>query len=470
MWDICAVIATHTQDFVNHQDFADPPVGQRIGDRIEIDCRVGSGAMGIIYRGRHLLFGCQVAVKILATDSSAIQARRLFRECAVLAKINSPHVVRVVDVGVAADGRHYIATEWLDGQTLWEWINSFSDADRSDAYLRRFLPGFLATLDGLARVHAVGVLHRDIKPDNVILHREGDRIVPKLIDFGLSRDVSADETRLTTVGEILGAKPFVAPEIASGDDHSVVSDVYSAGVVLYLGLTGQMPDLCPREPREINRHVSARISRACMTAIADDPAARWQSAEAFAEALRPRPSRMSLGAVALPAMVIAFVAGVAVGGAFLPLGASPAPNPMRDGLPRMHVQAIAPQMGTLTNRSSIKAPRVTNAPPEVTTTPREQAKSKAAAITADIEPNADELAAAGIEALNGGNYREAAQQLTGALAVREEQKWRVMLAQAYMAQGDKQRAAREYRAVAVRPRGDKWGDIAREALVRFGIE
>ncbi len=203
-----------------------------------IEAVLGEGGMGVVYRAIDTKLNRPVAVKFLSSDAATATERRRFqREAQTASSLNHPHIISVHDVG-ELDGRQYLVTELADGGTLTAWA-------REHRSWRQVIELLLGVADALASAHEAGILHRDIKPDNVLLTKSG---YAKLADFGLARvQPSADgvtQTRVTMVtrpGTVLGTIAYVSPEQASGGSPDARSDIFSFGVLLYELLAARRP-------------------------------------------------------------------------------------------------------------------------------------------------------------------------------------------------------------------------------------
>jgi serine/threonine-protein kinase len=221
----------------------DPMIGTVLASRYRIDARLGSGATGAVYRASHVKFGRQFAVKVLGdptTDPKVL--RRFEREAELGGKLRHPNVVSVVDVGETSDGTRFMVMELAIGIDLATVFGD--DAPLSASRSIHLLRGLL---EGLDHAHERGVIHRDFKPENVIIERDdhgGE--VPRIVDFGIAlarEDAGEPEStdRLTTTGLVLGTPHYMAPEqaTASAMDHRI--DLFALGVVAYEMLAGVMP-------------------------------------------------------------------------------------------------------------------------------------------------------------------------------------------------------------------------------------
>jgi hypothetical protein len=223
--------------------FARALPGSVIDGKYRLDEELGVGGFGAVFRGWHLGLNAPVAVKVFRPspgNASGVGLQRFLREGANAARLNHPNAVRVHDSGVSSDGIAYLVMELLHGRSLAAEIAAVGPLGARRSVL---IAGRVA--DVLAEAHRRGLLHRDIKPDNIFLHREGVFEIAKVVDFGIATFFGGhdDSTaqRLTRTGEYLGTPTYVAPERMTGDTDDGRSDVFSLGAVLYEMLCGVPP-------------------------------------------------------------------------------------------------------------------------------------------------------------------------------------------------------------------------------------
>src|SRR4029079_4207818 len=207
-------------------------VGMQLNGRYRLDAQIGTGGMSTVYRAFDSVLERRVASKRRHHEISADadQLERFRREARAVAQLSHPHIVGVIDAG-EEDGRPYIVFEYVEGETLKDRIRPRGrlPVDEAIAY-------GIEIARALGAAHARGIVHRDIKPQNVLVDEEGSA---KVTDFGIAR--SLDEEGLTADGRVLGTTDYVSPEQALGHDVDGQSDIYSLGIVLFEMLTGDVP-------------------------------------------------------------------------------------------------------------------------------------------------------------------------------------------------------------------------------------
>ncbi len=265
--------------------------GTIFDDRYKILACLAHGGMGQVYRAEHLALGKHVALKILGDSTLEHSEERFAREARAIARLDHPSCVRVLDYGRHAGSCQYIAMELLEGATLAQELHDTGPFSSARAvHIARSL------LAALAHAHAHGVLHRDVKPENVIVvMRDVPRVV--LIDFGLAS--LRDASPLTGSGMCLGSPSYIAPERLLGRSHDARTDIYSVGVILYELLAGARPfvgtspeeimrhalERPPRPLRAFRRDVAPALEAILRRALAKDPDRRYDDAEDMLSAL-----------------------------------------------------------------------------------------------------------------------------------------------------------------------------------------
>ena len=255
----------------------------------EIRGELGRGGFGVVIEGRHRQLGRLVAIKQLprAFGADPEVSRRFLAEAQILAQLDHPHIVPVYDY-VEHEGLCVLVMEKLGGGTLWSRFRAGTiDAPRACGTV-------LAVLSALDRAHAAGVLHRDIKPDNVIF---GDTGIVKVADFGIAKVVSGATRGLTRTGEVLGTPTYMAPEQVRGDELTAAVDLYALSVLLYELLAGVPPFESGSDPLSLlykhlhdpptplPERVPVALGDVVLRGLAKDPFERHESAEAMAVAL-----------------------------------------------------------------------------------------------------------------------------------------------------------------------------------------
>src|SRR5215217_1450961 len=263
-----------------------------IDQRYELRTLVGSGGMADVYLARDEVLGREVALKLLKDRFAENEefVERFRREAKSAAALSSPYIVPIFDRGETDEGTYYITMEYLPGGTLKERITA-TGALRPQAAAEVALQ----VAKALKTAHVRGVVHRDIKPRNMLVTDTGH---VKVADFGIAR--AADATTISNTGDILGGAKYMSPEQAAGGQVGPASDLYSLGVVLYEMLTGRVPfeveipdDVPirhavapPRRPKEVNPEVPKELDAITMKLLATSPEDRYGSAEELIQELQ----------------------------------------------------------------------------------------------------------------------------------------------------------------------------------------
>ena len=271
-------------------------IGKMLDNRYEILEKIGTGGMANVYKAKCHRLNRLVAVKILKNDLAQNEEfrRRFNAESQAVAQLSHPNIVSVYDVSRGGD-TEYIVMELIDGITLKQYMEK-----RGQLNWRESLHFITQIMRGLSHAHSRGIVHRDIKPQNVMVLRDGS---VKVADFGIA---CLENSAQTLTQEALGSVHYISPEQARGDRTDARSDVYSAGVVLYEMLTGRLPfegdsavsvaiqhlSSIPLAPREINKDIPEQLELICMKAMTADLDKRYASADAMIadlEAFRKNP-------------------------------------------------------------------------------------------------------------------------------------------------------------------------------------
>src|SRR4051794_17258434 len=264
-----------------------------VAGRYRIERRLGAGGMSTVFRAQDTVLERPVAVKLLAEHLAQDDAfvARFRREALAAARLQHPNIVQVFDSGQDADSaRHYIVMEYVDGQSCADLLRQHRMFDSDDTV--RIVRD---ACQGLDYAHRAGVIHRDVKPGNLLVSSETG--TTKLADFGIAK--AAEQTRITQVGAVLGTAAYLSPEQATGAEATPASDIYSLGVCAYQFLSGRLPheynsltELALKqqsdavEPiRSFRPEVPAELDRAIRLCLERDPAARYPSALDLAEAV-----------------------------------------------------------------------------------------------------------------------------------------------------------------------------------------
>lgn len=229
----------------------DPMLGRSIDGRYRIDGLIGAGGMGTVYRATRLLIGDEVAIKILHQDQGdAHSSERFRREAQAAARLKHPNAVSIYDFGVSTDGLQYLVMEFVEGISLRERLNhgllDFATATE-------VISQVCAALD---EAHRRQIIHRDIKPDNIILHSSAAGLRVKVLDFGIAKLRDETAGHLTQTGSVMGTPHYMSPEQCLGEELDPRADIYSVGIVLYEMLCGRVPFNSPVSTAVVVQHVS----------------------------------------------------------------------------------------------------------------------------------------------------------------------------------------------------------------------
>jgi serine/threonine protein kinase len=279
-------------------DDEDMLVGTTLQGRYSITRKIGQGGMGAVYEATHELIGKRVAVKVLL-DKYAKKDQvvaRLEQEARLASAIGHEHIIDITDFGTTSDGRTFVVMEFLEGESLAECLSREGTLPE-----QRILSVAHQIASALGAAHAKGIIHRDVKPENVFLLRRKDRDFVKVVDFGISKNLRSsgenpDSPRLTQTGMVLGTPLYMSPEQARGDeqlDHRI--DIYALGVIMYELATGKVPfggnnylsvisqvlNDEPTRPRALRPELTEEFEAVVLRALEKDREKRYQSTEEF---------------------------------------------------------------------------------------------------------------------------------------------------------------------------------------------
>ncbi|MCI9643251.1 MAG: Stk1 family PASTA domain-containing Ser/Thr kinase [Oscillibacter sp.] len=263
----------------------DQYIGKMLDNRYEILERIGTGGMAVVYKAKCHRLNRLVALKILKSDLAQDEdfRRRFNAESQAVAQLSHPNIVSVYDVSRGGD-TEYIVMELIDGITLKQYMEK-----RGQLNWRESLHFITQIMRGLSHAHSRGIVHRDIKPQNVMVLRDGS---VKVADFGIA---CLENSAQTLTQEALGSVHYISPEQARGERTDARSDIYSSGVVMYEMLTGRLPfegdsavsvaiqhlSAVPLAPRELNPEIPAQLELICMKAMTPDLSRRYASADSM---------------------------------------------------------------------------------------------------------------------------------------------------------------------------------------------
>jgi serine/threonine-protein kinase len=271
-------------------------VGKLIANRYLVGEVLGAGGLCTVYRGEDLRRQRDVAVKVLPADKAQVKefAARFSREVTTTKRIDHPNVAAIVDSGELPDGGLFLVMELLRGTLLSNALES------GRMPVARALVIARQMLVGLGRAHALGVVHRDVKPHNVMLIDVGGLETVKLFDFGIASNERA-AMKLTAPGTAFGTPEYIAPEQALGQKVDARADLYAVGVVLFEMLCGRLPFVCkddiaylrahikeaPPKPSEVTREakIPSAVDALVVKALEKEPQRRWKDAEAMIAAI-----------------------------------------------------------------------------------------------------------------------------------------------------------------------------------------
>src|SRR4051812_35446764 len=274
---------------------ADPLIGKVVAGRYRLEARLGEGGMGVVYRARHVLIERVVALKLIRPDLRGETHLRawMLREARAANRVDHAHIIDIHDIGETEDGELYLVMEYLVGTAL------ATELARGPMPLARGVDILEQMCAALARAHDLGVVHRDLKSDNILLTvRGGRKDFVKILDFGLAG--LARDPRLAPKGAVFGTPEYMSPEQARGEDAGPQSDLYAMGVLFFEMLTGQLPfrssdretllemqrSAPPPKPRSIRNDVNPAAEAITLRLLEKDIRKRYQDAHHVQEQMK----------------------------------------------------------------------------------------------------------------------------------------------------------------------------------------
>src|SRR5213595_699252 len=273
---------------------------QALGSSYTVEGELGRGGMGVVYKARDERLKRQVAIKVLPPELAFREEIRIrfLREAETAARLSHPHIVPIHSVGEGPDGLVYFVMAYVDGESVAGRLKRRGRLPSEEA--RRIM---LETSDALGAAHALGIIHRDVKPDNILLEGSRGRVV--VTDFGIAKALSSTtgSATLTATGVAIGTPHYMSPEQAAGDrEIDGRSDIYSLGVVGYQTLAGELPFSAPTVPGLLLKQITEQapnlqdksptcpddLASCVMRSLEKEPEARWPTADALRRALESR--------------------------------------------------------------------------------------------------------------------------------------------------------------------------------------
>jgi serine/threonine protein kinase len=273
----------------------DPYLGKTVAGRYRLEARLGEGGMGVVYRARHVLIDRVCAIKLIRPDLRGETHLRawMLREARAANRVDHAHIVQIHDVGETDEGELYLVMEYLVGTALSSVIA------KGPMPIERAVDIIEQMCAALARAHDLGVVHRDLKSDNIMLTTQGGRKdFVKILDFGLA--ALTRDARLAPKGAVFGTPEYMAPEQARGEDATALCDLYALGVLFFEMLTGQLPfrssdretllemqrSSAPARPRSLRADIATQAEAIILRLLEKDPPRRFRDGHHLQEELK----------------------------------------------------------------------------------------------------------------------------------------------------------------------------------------
>src|SRR5579885_3208896 len=282
----------------DNPSISDPTAStKQFSSRYELNHKLGAGGMGVVYKGYDKVLSKQVAVKLLLPSLKKEAAIRFQKEARAAAKLDHLNILKVLDFGQTETGELYLIMDFIEGESLSDLIKRQGPLDVNLA-----VDIFLQLSSGLEHAHRNSVLHRDVKPSNVMLVKSpGGGYICKIVDFGLAK-LDSEEQKLTATGARIGSPMYMSPEQARGEEVDLRSDIYSLGCLMYMTLKGKPPFLgdsymetiamqIEQPAPKLNDGLSSQRFPTALEEIVDktlqkEPTKRFQSMEELRQALQ----------------------------------------------------------------------------------------------------------------------------------------------------------------------------------------
>ncbi|WP_085524022.1 Stk1 family PASTA domain-containing Ser/Thr kinase [Tuberibacillus sp. Marseille-P3662] len=282
-------------------------IGEKINDRYKVISRIGDGGMAVVYKAKDLILDRLVAVKLLRSEYAEDEAfiKRFRREAESVASLSHESIVSIYDIGEEAD-LYYIVMEYIDGDTLKDYIKQYAPLSEQEA-----ISISKQIASAIEHAHQHGIVHRDIKPHNILIDEQG---LVKVTDFGIA--LAMTSATITYTNSIMGSAHYLSPEQAKGEKGTIKSDIYALGIVMYEMLTGQLPypgdspvsvalkhiNEQPALPKTLRPDLSQSLENVIIRALAKNPDHRYDDIGALYDDLETalQPDRVTEPRISLP--------------------------------------------------------------------------------------------------------------------------------------------------------------------------